>query len=321
MKKISPFISTLSGIIIFLLCLWCIGIPSLSLDMLKKPYWLPAIFTLIGGMNFLVNARWCITSRCAGAPLPFFRALCVTSFSSMIGAILPQGMADIAGRGPWAAKTSKCGLLNATNIILCDRLMDLYILFLLILPALIYYYAALSVFHLIVLTLMLLICGFIAINILNYRFFVIFKLLFDFVKNTVNAIPFLKKHIAFNTDILPINFEPKVFLIIYIISIVKYTLMVICTYGFFAITDTNVSLSMIFFFLPITQFIFILAFTPGAMGFIELGWAGLLTKISLPDNEIGLFLISQRFLNTLGLCIWGICALLCLNFIKTKNIQ
>lgn len=304
--KIWGVLSGVLGLALFVACLWLTEFPEFERLRDVDLYWLGLAVLAQGGFALLMPIRWQLVSAGAGVTIPYEPAFRISAYTSLAGALVPQSLADLAGRGPWEAKYTGCGLLNATNIILCDRLLDIYIITLLLLPALAFATGILTLSASMGLALPGLLLGLLLLLLLRGKFFVLFELLFQLLHWCLDRIPFLRGR--FNWHVTPIELKLPVLVAVYLISVVKFLIITFATYSYFAAVRLEVGIWLVFLALPVTQFVFIFSFTPGGLGIFELGWTGILAMHGFAASKISLFIISQRVCFTLGVIVWAVIA-------------
>lgn len=305
-KKKSWIFPTILGLLLFAVCLYLTELPDLAAISGFNRIWLTLAILAQGGFAIPMPWRWKIVSAGANVFIPYFPAFKITAYTSLAAALVPQSLADLAGRGPWEARYTNTGLLNATNIILCDRLLDIFIIGLFFPPAILLTTNMIDNNCAIWLGAGVAFLGILILFLLRDKFFLLFELLFRFIHSIFNHISFLKG--KFNWHVSPISLSLKNLCIVYILSTFKFFVMACATYAYFKVVNLELPLALIFFSLPVTQFIFIFAFTPGGLGVFELGWAGILAMHGLASGDIALFIISQRICFTLGVIFWGLVA-------------
>lgn len=302
-KNKSWVFPTVAGIFLFALCLWLTEIPEISWNKIDV-FWLVFAIAAQGGFAIPMPWRWKIISAGANVPIPYLPAFKITAYTSLAAAIVPQSLADLAGRGPWEARYTNCGLLNATNIILCDRLLDVFIIDLLLPPAMLLALKAIDVTSAWQLACAMILAGCATLFWLRDKFFLLFEFLFNGIRWAFARISFLEG--KFNWHISPITLSGKNLAIVYALSILKFFVTAFATMAYFRAVNLEPSFGAIFFALPVTQLIFIFAFTPGGLGIFELGWVGILGMHGLNAQDVALFIVSQRICFTLGVTFWAL---------------
>lgn len=302
-KNKSYILTTVTGIALFVLCLCLTDFPDRESIMGFNPLWLSLAILSQGGFAIPMPKRWQLVSAGANVRIPYGPAFKITAYSSLAAAIVPQSLADLAGRGPWEARYTGCGILNATNIILCDRLLDVFIIGILFPPAMLLAYKILDMTACLWLAGMLLVAGFCLICLLREKFFLLFEFMFQGIRWACEKSSFLRG--KFNWHVAPIRLAPAVIAQVYGLSVLKFFVMTFATMAYFEVVRIDVPFFLVFFALPVTQFVFIFAFTPGGLGIFEFGWVGILGMHGINPESIALFIVSQRICFTLGVLFWG----------------
>ena len=305
-KKKSWIFSTIAGLLLFAVCLYLTDTPDLWAISGFNRLWLILAILAQGGFAIPMPWRWKIVSAGANVFIPYFPAFKITAYTSLAAALVPQSLADLAGRGPWEARYTGTGLLNAANIILCDRLLDVFIIGLFFPPAILLAAKIINENYSLWVGTGMAFLGLLILLLLRDKFFLLFEFLFQFIHWVCEHLPYLKG--KFNWHVSPISLSTKNLCLVYAISIFKFFVMACTTYTYFRVINLELPLVLIFFSLPVTQFIFIFAFTPGGLGIFELGWTGILAMYGIASQDIALFIVSQRICFTLGVIFWGFIA-------------
>ncbi|MBD5607854.1 MAG: flippase-like domain-containing protein [Desulfovibrio sp.] len=305
-KKFSAIATSVFGILLFGACFWLTEFPDPERLRDADMGWFCVAILAQGGFALLMPVRWQIMSAGAGVRLPYGPAFEISAYASLAAAVIPQSLADLAGRGPWEAKFTGCGLLNATNIILCDRLLDVYIIALLLPAGIAYSIDSFSPRACVLFGSATLLCGLLFLLALKEKFFEMFEILFRWLRWCLEKLPILAGR--FNWHVSPIKLTYSALFKVYAISVIKFFVIAFSTLAYFAFVNIDVSLTAVFFALPLTQFVFIFAFTPGGLGIFELGWTGILAARSISASQISLFLLSQRLCFTVGVIVWALIA-------------
>ncbi len=305
-KKIYTIATSVFGILLFVACFWLTEFPDPERLRDTDTGWLCAAILAQGGFALLMPIRWQIMSAGAGVRLPYGPAFTISAYASLAAAVIPHSLADLAGRGPWEAKFTGCGLVNATNIILCDRLLDVYIIALLLPAGIAFSIDSFSAYMCVLFGAVSLLLGLLLLLLLKEKFFEMFEILFRWLRWCFERVSILAGR--FNWHVSPIKLTTSALLEVYAISVIKFFVITFSTFTYFAFVNINVNLITIFFALPLTQFVFIFAFTPGGLGIFELGWTGILALRSISASQISLFLLSQRLCFTAGVIVWALLA-------------
>lgn len=306
-QKKSWLLPTITGILLFALCLYLTDIPDIAAITDFNRSWLILAILAQGGFAIPMPWRWKIVSAGAKVFIPYLPAFKITAYTSLAAALVPQSLADLAGRGPWEARYTGCGLINATNIILCDRLLDIFIIGLFSPPALLLAAQIIDEKMAVWLGAGMLLSGVLILFLLRDKFFLLFEIIFRIIHWIFDHFSYLRG--KFNWHISPISLSLKNLCLVYALSVFKFFVMACATYTYFRVINLDFPFTLVFFSLPVTQFIFIFAFTPGGLGIFEFGWAGILSIHGSAGQDIALFIVSQRICFTLGVAVWGLIAL------------
>lgn len=302
-RRKSLVLVSLAGIAIFAFCFLLTGLPDFARLADFDIFWLCMAILAQGGFALAMPYRWKIVSAGARVHIPYLPAFKVSAYSSLAAAVIPQSLADLAGRGPWEARYTGCGILNAENIILCDRLLDVFIIAVLLPPSLLLAFEATEINMALCLAALMLAAGFATVYFLRGKFFSLFNVLFACVRWCFEKISFLRG--KFNWQVSPIILSSRALALVYALSVLKFFIIAFATMTYFHVVNIEIPFFIIFLALPVTQFIFIFAFTPGGLGIFELGWAGILGLHGLGAENIAVFMVSQRICFTLGVSAWA----------------
>lgn len=305
-QKKSWLLPTINGILLFALCLYLTDIPDIDAIADFNRSWLILAILAQGGFAIPMPWRWKIVSAGAKIFIPYLPAFKITAYTSLAAALVPQSLADLAGRGPWEANYTRCGLINATNIILCDRLLDIFIIGLFSPPAILLAAQIIDEKLAVWLGAGMLVLGALILLLLRDKFFLLFEIIFRIIHWTFDHISCLRG--KFNWHVSPISLSLKNLCLVYGLSVFKFFVMACATYSYFRVINLDFPFTLVFFSLPVTQFIFIFAFTPGGLGIFEFGWAGILSLHGSAGKDIALFIVSQRICFTLGVIFWALIA-------------
>lgn len=306
LRRYSSWLMALLGAAVFALCLWITDLPSPSLLWNIDPWWLAVGILAQGGLAVMMPYRWIVMSRGAGIDIPYLPACRLTAYMSLAGAVIPQSVADLGGRGLWASRRTGSGLLDSCNVVLCDRLLDVYAIGLFLPTGVAWAYRLAPPWGCMTGAAGMALLGFAVLYLMKGRFFLLFDLGFRCVRRVCDLIPPLRGR--FNWHVSPITLDNRTLVGVYVISMLKFGLITLGTLAYFKAVHIDVPVALVFFALPITQFVFIFAMTPGGLGIFELGWVGVLTLNGLPDADIGLFLVSQRLCATVAVLFWAAAA-------------
>ena len=305
-RKNSWLFPTIAGIALLGLCLWLTGLPDPAALAQFSLAWVAVAALAQGGFALPMPWRWKLVSAGAKVFIPYLPAFKITAYASLAAAVVPQSVADLAGRGPWQAAYAGCGLLNAANIILCDRLLDVYVLGLLLPPALLLAAKLVDLASACWLAGAALLFGFALLLGLSKRFFMLFEYLFRGLRWACERTGFLKG--KFNWSVSPIALSRGDLSLVYILSVFKFFVTAFASVAYFRAVGVDAPFLLVFFAAPVVQIVFIFAFTPGGLGIFELGWAGILGLHGVGAENIALFVVSQRLCFTLGVAAWALVA-------------
>lgn len=303
LRRYSSWLLALLGMAVFALCLWITDLPSPSLLLRIDLRWLAVGILAQGGLAVMMPWRWIAMSRGAGIRIPYLPACRLTAYMSLAGAVIPQSVADLGGRGVWAARRTGSSLLDACNVVLCDRLLDVYAIGLFLPSGVAYAYGLAPPGVCAAGAAGMALLGFAVLYCMKGRFFLLFDLCFRCVRLVCDLLPPLRGR--FHWHVSPVTLDNGTLIAVYAVSMLKFGLITLGTLAYFKAVHIDVPVALVFFALPITQFVFIFAMTPGGLGIFELGWVGVLSLNGLPDADIGLFLVSQRLCATLAVLVWA----------------
>lgn len=264
---------------------------------------LPALLTIpaSAATTFLVARRWGFIANEFSkkkhlALIAFFRCQAIASFLSQI---FPKEIADLGGRTYWLNKQVGQSLFSAGLAVFWDRFFDLALL-LCALPASIVFFSVTYPDVLAALTSLagtLLVGGF----LLTFTHGLILKATINLTTRLTGFIARFTRlalHLPEATELPPLSRRTVAALFgLTAAKLATLTFFTLCTVN---ALQLNISPWVLFFGIPVSQAAFVFSFTAGGMGVLEAGWFAVLSIAGVPGEDIGLFLIAQRILDTLS---------------------
>ncbi len=313
-KRILRWALTVLSLGVFVLVLYVGGIEAWRQVLHADPLWVGVAFACTALLTFVSAVRWgLIANVMAGTRICSMRAYYhYLMMGKTAGLVLPEAV-GVYAVGPLAMKAgSRSSFALALGTVFLDKLFDLGLIGLLLLPTALY---ALRLIDLQTCAALFVLC-FVALGVallgwyrpLVARAFGLRGWLVARSESTRLLHRALhgragQQLLALDAGQFPVR---RIALLAYGLTVLRYLLM---TARFVAIAQAvgvAVPPLLVFVGIPIAQLGLLLAVTPGGLGMLEAGWLGVLLLAGLPRQDIATLLIGQRaalfvFIFTLGL--------------------
>lgn len=198
--------------------------------------------------------------------------------------LMPQSAADFVLRPLMLRFNHDTTVTQVAGGVIVDRLIDVVLLMMSILPAILYLAGAINTLGFwIILTLLIGLSGLSILWLLRWNIFN----RWEKIANQINRV----------------TANPTALYWIIIFSIARFFLISLQFYLAAAIFQVELSWTQIAVALPAAQLIAILAFTPGAIGFREGGFTGAFLLMDIGQEVIQAYVVLQRLLITVTIAI------------------
>lgn len=315
-KKIHAFriVSLVAGILVFGVVLYWGGADALKRVVGANPVYLGCVFTATGLITFLGSLRWgVIVNSMEG------RKVCSRRYfyyyqivGKAVGLFASRNVGDLGAR-PLAMKMSgSLPLGKALYSSFVDKMFDFWLLFLLVIPVLLYLSKLVALNVYLALLLIFVTLGSI-VGASKYESLLNFFLrLVETSMRRIATLPVLggivSKRILKRLEHVRGRFggENKIAAQAQLLTLLKYVFMIFRAYGISMALNLNIPLGAMFVAMPIVQASALLSVTLGGLGIQELGWYGALALAGVENSRIVVFLIGQRayvFLSILILAV------------------
>lgn len=304
----------LLGLVLFGLVLHMGGTEAWRQVLRADPLWVGIAFICTALLTYVSAARWgLLANAVAGCRICSTRAYYnYMMIGKTVGLVLSEAV-GVYAVGPLAMKAGgQSSFTLAAGTLLLDKLFDLGLSGLLLLPTALYALrlvtlkACAALFGLLfVLVAVALLGGYESLVAMAFR-------LRQWAIAHAGRVPLLRRALQVQAvqRLLDLHAEQvpsqRIVLIAYVMTVLRYGLMA----ARFAAVSWAVGVAvpplLIWVGIPIAQLGLLLAVTPGALGALEAGWLGVLLLAGLPRQDIATFLIGQRaallaFISALGL--------------------
>ena len=251
------------------------------------------------GVTVTSSIRWgmIINSLAMKRPATWFEYYYYLIISRALGHIVPKDIADMGFRTLVASKFNGLGLSRAGTSVILDRVFDLLFTLLTLTSAVPYWLGwftpVMGIILIIVLTSLSAV-----LLLLNQKFITCrFDMLLNKGLRLLYRLPVLRKRekvsVAFQ------GLKKNVILRMYLLTAVKFGLLVLQLTMFAVALDACMSPFYILFGIPLSQLSLLFAFTPGGLGIIEVGWFGILKLGNVPTDQALIFVVGQRILTVM----------------------
>lgn len=300
-KKYSRTVLSLSGVIIFAIILYLGGTEALSRVAHGDPVYLFATLLVIGGITLIGSLRWrlLVSALTRQPPLPVRQIYHYNIIGRFISLFAPRGVGDFAAR-PLALRTGGGSSLGiAVYSTLLDRMFDYILLVLLVVPALLYVARIVSIE----------VGTFLSLTVVVVFFFIVsnhFGQVIRWLNKIMGKIAILGNRFHFLGNIFSqervnrfqqlenIEVDKRTAGSAYLLSVLQISLIILRSYLIGLALGIDLPYMLLLLASPIAQLGQLLAFTPGALGFRELGWYSVLQASGIPTEDLLTFLVGHR---------------------------
>jgi len=234
---------------------------------------------------------------------PFLDLLHYVLIGATIGLLVPRDVGEMSARIASMKLFHQITLRKITLSVLVDRFFDLFILIPFTLAALPFFSGyTISPQALVILngTMLLLCLGLLSYN-RGYRIaFGLVRRSYAFIYPVWNHRsgidrPGLQK--SQMIELLPAVLSPSLMVGAFGWTVIKFLSLALRAYLVAQALDVDISFDAMLLSTPLAQASLILAFTPGGLGFNELGWYGAMTILEVDVKAIPPFLVGHRLFN------------------------
>jgi uncharacterized protein (TIRG00374 family) len=220
--------------------------------------------------------------------------------SRFFGQYISQAGGDFVVKPGLLKQINGIPLKSGLSTIVVEKLFDLSLIGILVIPSLLFLFKAINEFLALVIILIFLI---LFISVLSYRSSSIITLLlrfYSFGLRALNKIPLLnrviknKDYSAYQSHDNIQAFHKKVLLNIFSLTLLRFLFLVLRLYLLNESLGLGIPVAIFVAGIPIAQLALALALTPGALGFLEGGWFAVLALGGIGEIERSAFLIGQR---------------------------
>ena len=223
----------------------------------------------------------------------FSQFLKVRVLTAASGYFIPRELAESGGRVFWLNKSCKISLVSSLESVFFDRIADISISIIVLLPTILFITDVVSE-----LTAFILSSGLLLINIFFFsKLIYIFCLLIQWLQTlNVGKNRVTKKIDELLAKLLEIeNVRQDEWRKIITFSVIKYILLVIRVILIAAAIQIDISSLELSSYFPLSQVAYLLAFTPGGIGVYDAGWFGLFSIIGIDLVKVAMFILMIRF--------------------------
>lgn len=300
-RKFVRTILGIVGIIIFVIILYLGGTEALSRVAHGDPVYLFATLLAIGGITLVGSLRWrlLVSALTRQPPLPIRQIYHYNILGRFISLFAPRGVGDFAGR-PLALRAGGGSTLGmAVYSTFLDRMFDYILMAILVVPALLYVARIISIEVGAILSLILVVVFFF---IVSTRFGPVIRWvnkIMGKIAVMVNRVPvlstlFSQERVKMLRQLEDIDIDVITAGSAYLFTVLQISLIILRSYFIGRALDVDLSYLLLLLASPIAQLGQLLAFTPGALGFRELGWYSVLQASNIPTDDLLTFLVGHR---------------------------
>ncbi len=271
------------------------------------------VFLTTGGSILVHNFRWTrivkeMVSPSSSSKIHFFQFFRWLLNSYALGTLVPSEISLVGVRTVYMDRTQILPVSAGLFSVLLDRFFDLIVLLALIPPSLLFVLKVANEWQ--ALSLM----GLVLAAIFLYIFWkkgegldVLIRI-YRSGMEWVIQLPFLRKWIGekWKRNLEQSSFQEESIHQLVGWSLLKYLLLALRFYFTGQTFGIQFSFLQGFFFIPFIQLVSMLNLTPGGLGLVEMGSYGALLAMGVPESQIMIFVIGQRFLAsffTIGLAL------------------
>lgn len=305
MKKYKIYVGWGIGLLLVSLLFIRIG-PSVFQQILHAtPLYLVLAFLVTVVIFLSTTYRWqLILNTLIGQETPsFFQLLYYVVMGATVGLLVPRDIGEMSTRIASMKFYHQITLSKITFSVLIDRFFDVLIL----VPFMLSAFPFLSGYpiNLPILvglnTVIFLLC----LALLSYK--QNYRSIGKFIEIYHNSIyprwgrtaflPYLRLPQPQSFEFLPEILSPKLVLGVFCWTTVKFLALVLRSFLISRALNLEIPFDTLFLSTPVAQASLILAFTPGGLGFNELGWYGALVLLGIETERIAPFLLGHRLFN------------------------
>lgn len=289
------------GLILFSLCLHLAGTVNWQKLVEINISWLVLGTGLVVALEVLFALRWHLFVSSLRRDIPLALLVRIVAFTSFLGFLIPKDLADIGGRAILLSKDSPLSLADAGNTVLCDRLMDVYLLVLTLPSCLLYILGRISLLWTFIISISSVCAGLLLLLCIGDHLFSIFAYCLSLLKKLSERIPLLRGRIR--ADIASIHFRTFDLVLIYLITLLRYSLLCLVYWACGQALSLPISLLSFFVAVSIIQLAFIFSFTAGGLGVLELGWLTVFSIMGIEADASATYILAQRVFFMLSVAV------------------
>ena len=273
------------------------------------------VFLTTGGFILVHNFRWTtivkeMVSPSSGSKIHFFQFFRWLLNSYALGTLVPSEISLVGVRTVYMDRTRILPLSSGLFSVLLDRFFDLIILLALIPPSLLFILKVVNEWQALLFMGLILAAIFLFIFWKKGEGLDVLLRIYRSGMEWVIQLPFLRKWIGEKwkrgQGLEQNSFQKESIHPLIGWSLLKYLLLALRFYFTGQAFGIQFSFLQGFFFIPFIQLVSILNLTPGGLGLVEMGSYGALLAMGVPESQIMVFVIGQRFLAsffTIGLAL------------------
>jgi uncharacterized protein (TIRG00374 family) len=300
-NKIGRTLLSLSGIIIFGIIIYLGGKDAILRVLQGDPIYVLGTLTSIGGITLVGALRWrLLVIALTGKPLVSLRQIYhYNILGRLISLFAPRGIGDFAGR-PIALRTgigSPLGIAFYSTVL--DRLFDYIIMSILIVPAFFYATRIISVRMGAVFSLVFIVLFYFMVTTRFGQVIRWFNRVLGKIADVGYRVPIINKLLSHERvnrfrELEDIEIDSRTTSGAYLLTVLQFTLVILRSYLAAQAMNLDLPYLLLLMASPIAQLGQLLAFTPGALGFRELGWISVLQASGIARDDLLTFLVGHR---------------------------
>ena len=291
----------LIGIVIFSIILYIGGTEALSRVAHGNPVYLFFTLLAIGGITLVGSLRWrlLVSSLSQKPPLPVREIYHYNILGRFISLFAPRGVGDFAGR-PLALRAGGGSSLGiAVYSTFLDRMFDYILMGLLIIPALLYVTRVVSLEVGAFLSIMVIVVFFFVVaarfgTVIGWINRFVGKIAIMVIRVPILSNQFSNERVKLFRQLEDIDINRRTAGSAYLFTVLQISLIILRSYFIGRALDVDLPYVLLLIASPIAQIGQLLAFTPGALGFRELGWYSVLQASNIPTDDLMTFLVGHR---------------------------
>ncbi len=300
-RRVVRTILGLAGVIVFVVVLYLGGTEALNRVAHGDPVYLLGVLLAIGVVTLSGSLRWrLLVSALTRKPgVPVHQIYYYNIIGRVISLFAPRGVGDLAGR-PLALRAGGGSSLEmALYSTILDRLFDYINLMVILVPALLYVGHVVSAEVGFALAAIMVGASFLVVAT---RFGQLIEWLTAFlgrVTARVDGVPVVGRLIPRSSveqlrQLEGIEVDVRTMSAAYSFTILQGFAMVVRSYLIAGALGIHLPLLVLMLATPVAQLGQLLAFTPGALGFRELSWFGVLYAAGISRDDLLIFLVGHR---------------------------